>query len=98
MFLFQDLQREAFLQLHARGAQDRANGPRGSSLLADHLPEVRRVNAQFQHGDLLTLHGPDLNLIRIVHKRLGDGFDELLHLALPFNRVVRNHHKEKVRP
>jgi hypothetical protein len=47
-------------------------------------------------GDLFTFDRPDLNLIRIVHKRFGDGFNELLHLALPCNRVIMNVHEERV--
>ena len=38
--LFQDFQREPAVQLHSRGAQQRADGSRGSALFADDLSQV----------------------------------------------------------
>lgn len=65
-------------------------------MLADYLSKVGRVNAKLENGDLFPFDRPDLNLIRIIHKRLGDGFNELLHVALPCDRVIRNIHEERV--
>src|SRR6266568_230351 len=87
--LFQDFQGESLLQLHPCGPKNRANGASSSALLTDHLTEVRRMDTKLENRDLFTLDGPDLNLIRIVHERFRNSFDQLLHWGLPFNRVQR---------
>src|SRR5277367_75463 len=48
--LFEDFQRVALLQLHAGGAQKRANRFGRAALASDHLAQVFGMNAEFQHG------------------------------------------------
>src|SRR2546427_4939430 len=74
-FLFQDFECKAFLQLHSGGPENGANRASGATLLADHLAEVGRVNPKLEYRDLFTFDWPDLYLVRIIHQRLGDGFD-----------------------
>ena len=80
--LFQDFQREPAVQLHARGAQQRADGSRGAALFADHLSQVAGRDSQFQHGDLLALHFADGDLVGQINKSLRDVFDKLFHFQV----------------
>ena len=46
------------------------------------LPRSAGVNAQLQHGDLLALHGANLNVFWMIHESFRDGFNQLLHGTL----------------
>jgi hypothetical protein len=39
-------------------------------LAADYFPEIARVDAQLEHGNLLAFDRTNLNLVRIIHERL----------------------------
>ena len=73
--LFQNLQREAPVQLHPGRAQQRANGTRGSALLADDFSQVAGRDPQLQHCDLLALNFFDANLVGQIHKSFRDIFN-----------------------
>jgi hypothetical protein len=75
VILFQYLQRKALLELHARGVEDGTDGTSGPALLTNHFTQVGRIDAQFQDSYLLPLNCPNRDLVRMIHKRFGDGFD-----------------------
>src|SRR5512140_100694 len=70
--LFNDLEIEAPLQLHPRGAEDDPDGSRRPSLLADHLAEVLRGDFELEDGGLFSLELGNLHAVRLVHQRLGN--------------------------
>ena len=53
------------LRLHARGAQTGTDGTRGAALFADHLAEIRRRDAQQQHGAFIFNQRFHSHLVRL---------------------------------
>jgi hypothetical protein len=41
------------------------------------------MNLKLEHCDLLSLDWPDLNIFRMIYKRLRNSFNQLLHVVLP---------------
>src|SRR5271170_6702691 len=80
--LFQNLQGKALLEFHSCSSKNRANGTRRTPLFSNHLPNIRRMHSKLKNCDLLTIYRLDLYLFRIIDKCFGDGFDQLLHVAL----------------
>ena len=79
--IFENLKREALLQLHPRRAQQGANRLGRSTLAANDFSQVLAVHAQLQYRHLRSLDGLHFNVLGMVHKGPGDCFDQLLHLG-----------------
>src|SRR6185312_4132838 len=79
--VFDNLQRMPLVQLHAGGADDRAQGSRGASLLADHFAQVPLCYAQLEHGALRTRNGFNGYKIGLIDQSLGDLQHEFLHFS-----------------
>lgn len=48
------------------------------------------MNLKLEHGNLLSLNCPDLNIFWFIDKRLRNCFNQLLHVVLPYSEFVRN--------
>jgi len=79
--LLQNLQHDPLVLLARDAAQDRADRVDSSSMLPDHLADLSFANSEFVDERRLSSDFPDHDLIRSVHKALGDVFDEALQLA-----------------
>ena len=62
---FQDIERVAVMELHADGAQDRADGAGGSALLADDFADVLGSNLEPEDSVLLAGNGLHLDCSRL---------------------------------
>jgi hypothetical protein len=67
--IFKDLESETFVEFHARGAQQRANGLGRAALASDYLAQVFGVNAQLKDCHLRALNRPDLYSLRVIYQR-----------------------------
>jgi hypothetical protein len=65
---------EALSQLRSHRSHDCAYGFGYASLAADYLPEITRVDAQLEHGNLRAFDRADPNLVGVIHEGLCDGF------------------------
>src|SRR6185312_6347981 len=85
--LLKNLQRVAAIELHTGRAENRADGPSGTALFADHFAQIPRSDFQLKHGHLLAIDGGDHDFLRNIDQRFRDIFNELFHrLLLPFPR------------
>ena len=60
------------MQLHTSRAENRAEGSDYASMVANHLADVFRMDAQFEDSQRLPLDRANLHSFRMIHKRLCD--------------------------
>jgi len=75
--LFEDVEREAVMQLHADGSENCAHRACGAALFADDLADILRRDAQLEDGVFIAVDGLDLNGGWLVHESLGDFPDQV---------------------
>lgn len=64
--LLQNLQGEAFFELHPGRAQQSTDGLGRAALTADYFTKIVRGNAEFEDSNLLTFNSADLNLVGVI--------------------------------
>ena len=78
---FDDVEREAMLQLHAGSAEDGANGTSSAPLLANNLANVGRSDAKTQNSRGSLWNYLDTDGLRMVDKSFRQTCDKILHPA-----------------
>jgi hypothetical protein len=78
-FLLDNLQHRPFFDLGGSCAQNRTNGSSRSSLLSDNLSEVILGHLKLKDRRLCAFHFINLNNLGMVHQRLSDVLDQILH-------------------
>lgn len=93
---FDNVEGEAVLELHARGAEDGSEGSRGATLLADDLADLAGGDAKAKQGSVAVGSCIHDNTGRIVHERLRDlsyQINQRLHRAICLHWLHRlGHH------
>src|SRR5216683_3219168 len=64
--LFEDFKRQTLPNLHSGGAEDCTDGLRRPPLPSYHFAQIFGMHTQFQHGDLLPIHGFHLDLFGMI--------------------------------
>src|SRR6266851_3844934 len=76
--LVEDFHPNALMQLHTSRSENRAEGSDYASMVANHLADVFRMDAQFEDNHRLPLNRANLHFFRMVHKCLCDCLQQLL--------------------
>ncbi len=77
--LLDDIQGDALVRLGGGCAEEGPHGPRRTALATDDFAEVFRRHGELQHGAVFFGDFVHADLLRVVHQRLGDVFDEFFH-------------------
>ena len=78
---FDDVEREAVLELHAGGAEDGAQRARGASLFANDFTDVSGRDVEAEHRGVLIGEDFDLDRVGIVDQGAGDLRHQGLHFG-----------------
>src|SRR5579859_5998128 len=77
--LFENFEDGPLVLLGGSGLEELAHGAGGAALLADHLAEIVLGDGELVDGGAVLVELLHLDLVGLVHERLGDVEDEIFH-------------------
>jgi len=77
--VFQDIEREAMMQLHAGGTQDRTQRARRTALFADYFADILMGDTETYYRGFVVVNHFYRDIFGLVYQRLDDFQDELFH-------------------